>query len=154
MRALTLIQPWATLIAVGAKRVETRSWGTSYRGPVIITASAKLPFDIVLIMARPLYTQAFMDYIEKGGKPNLPTGAAVCVAELTDIAQTGVRGEDSPWVKNLSQSEREFGDYSPGRYGWIFLHVRKLKRPVPIKGARGLWTPTREQREAVEEELP
>jgi activating signal cointegrator 1 len=36
MRGLTLTAPWGTLIAIGAKRIETRSWATSYRGLVAI----------------------------------------------------------------------------------------------------------------------
>jgi len=43
VKALTLHQPWASLIAVGAKRIETRSWSTSYRGPLAIHAAARLP---------------------------------------------------------------------------------------------------------------
>lgn len=42
MKALTVTEPWATLIAIGAKRIETRSWPTDYRGPVAIHASKKL----------------------------------------------------------------------------------------------------------------
>ena len=38
MKALTLTQPWATLVAMGAKRIETRSWTTNYRGPLAIHA--------------------------------------------------------------------------------------------------------------------
>lgn len=41
MRCLTLTQPWATLVAIGAKRIETRSWSTSYRGPLAIHAGKK-----------------------------------------------------------------------------------------------------------------
>lgn len=41
MRCLTLWQPWASLIAVGAKRFETRSWGTDWRGSLAIHASLK-----------------------------------------------------------------------------------------------------------------
>lgn len=37
-------QPWATLIAIGAKRVETRSWFTSYRGPLAIHAARTVGF--------------------------------------------------------------------------------------------------------------
>ncbi len=33
MKCISLIQPWATLIIHGAKRFETRSWRTPYRGP-------------------------------------------------------------------------------------------------------------------------
>jgi len=34
MKALTLYQPFASLVALGLKQVETRSWRTSYRGPL------------------------------------------------------------------------------------------------------------------------
>lgn len=43
MKALTLWQPWASLIALGVKTIETRSWSTSYRGPLAIHAAAKRP---------------------------------------------------------------------------------------------------------------
>ena len=43
MKALTVQQPWATLIAVGAKQIETRSWKTDYRGPLAIHASKNMP---------------------------------------------------------------------------------------------------------------
>ena len=42
MKALSLIQPWASLAILGAKRFETRSWQTSYRGPLVICASKKV----------------------------------------------------------------------------------------------------------------
>jgi hypothetical protein len=32
MRILTLTQPWATMVALGVKRIETRAWSTRYRG--------------------------------------------------------------------------------------------------------------------------
>lgn len=38
MKALSLWQPWATLIQVGVKWIETRSWRTAYRGPLAIHA--------------------------------------------------------------------------------------------------------------------
>ena len=42
MKVLTLTQPWATLVAIGAKHIETRSWATSYRGPLAIHAGKGL----------------------------------------------------------------------------------------------------------------
>jgi hypothetical protein len=42
MKALTLIQPWATLVALGEKQIETRSWDTKYRGPLAIHAGKKI----------------------------------------------------------------------------------------------------------------
>jgi hypothetical protein len=42
MRALSIKQPWANLIVSGEKTIETRTWQTSYRGPLLIV-SAKTP---------------------------------------------------------------------------------------------------------------
>ena len=39
VRALAVQQPWAGLIANGAKKTEWRSWSTEYRGPILIVAS-------------------------------------------------------------------------------------------------------------------
>ena len=39
IKAISLWQPWANLIAVGAKKYETRSWKTNYRGALLICAS-------------------------------------------------------------------------------------------------------------------
>ncbi len=41
MKALSIRQPWASLIARGEKTIEVRSWSTSYRGPLLICAGAK-----------------------------------------------------------------------------------------------------------------
>lgn len=43
IRGLSLTQPWATLVAIDAKKVETRSWGTRYRGRVAIHAAKGFP---------------------------------------------------------------------------------------------------------------
>jgi hypothetical protein len=45
MRALSILQPWATLLLSGAKHYETRSWKTDYRGPLLIHAGNRLDAD-------------------------------------------------------------------------------------------------------------
>jgi len=40
-KALSVKQPWASLIATGEKTIETRTWPTSYRGELLICSSAK-----------------------------------------------------------------------------------------------------------------
>lgn len=54
MKAITIIQPWATLIAIGAKRFETRSWATTHRGPIAIHAGKKIDRDAY--MSKQIYT--------------------------------------------------------------------------------------------------
>lgn len=41
MKVLSLRQPWADLVVSGTKRVETRGWTTTYRGPLYIHASGR-----------------------------------------------------------------------------------------------------------------
>lgn len=152
MKALTLTQPWATLVAIGAKRIETRSWSTSYRGPLAIHAAAGLgpvggktgllglcrsePFRSALLAAGIL------------GTPALPLGAIVAVAELVDCLptrgqrlETGGGPKYADWVHDLSSTERAFGDYTPGRYGWTLANIRALETPIPARGALSLWQP-------------
>ncbi len=43
MKAISLHQPWASLVATGVKTIETRSWSTKYRGPLAIHAAKRQP---------------------------------------------------------------------------------------------------------------
>lgn len=43
VRTLTMIDPWGTLVALGAKRIEIRSWSTPHHGPLAIHVAKTLP---------------------------------------------------------------------------------------------------------------
>lgn len=150
-RVVTLTQPWATLIAVGAKHIETRSWATSYRGPLLIHAAAGLG----PVGGRAgLYDLAFSDpdgyFYQVLKKVNifciddLPRGAIVARCNLLDCVWIGHEWPDNQLVSQATQhrltdQERAFGDYTPGRYAWLLADVRRIPRPIPAKGALGLW---------------
>ena len=123
MKALTLIQPWATLVATGAKKIETRSWYTSYRGPLAIHAAKGFP----------AYAREFAGevYGNPAILPYIPLGAIVAKAYLLDVRSTN-------YGIGLSDKERSYGDYSPGRFAWILTNIQWLE-PIPAKGALGLW---------------
>ncbi|OUN01378.1 MAG: hypothetical protein BAA04_07105 [Firmicutes bacterium ZCTH02-B6] len=141
MRGLTVLQPWATLIAIGAKRIETRSWPTSYRGPVLIHAGKSREYLHVAVFAGwagPLWGRF--------PKPEqLPLGAVVAVADLVDCVQM-----TEAYIAKVPMDERRFGYYLPGRYAWHLANVRALDKPVPAQGQRGLWRPSQELLKAVE----
>lgn len=44
LKAITLLQPWASLVAMGAKTIETRPYATQYRGPLAIHAAKTATF--------------------------------------------------------------------------------------------------------------
>lgn len=150
-KVLTLTQPWATLVAIGAKRIETRSWPTSYRGPLLIHAAAGLgPGGRREMIAR-CRSEHFDTALEAAGYwpvsaiDHLPYGAIVAAAELFDCnaapgyLAAGWRYDDGrEW--RLTEQERAFGDYAPGRFAWLLDQVQPLATPIPAKGALGLWT--------------
>ena len=151
MKVITLTQPWATLVAIGAKHIETRSWATKYRGPLAIHAAAGLgPVGGRRGLFRLCHTPPFTEVLDAAGHTtaidHLPYGAIVAVCELLDCRPTaGALGEQgigpkyADWVHELSASERAFGDYTPGRFAWLLANVRALPEPIPAKGALGLW---------------
>ncbi len=164
MKAITLTQPYASLVALGAKRIETRSWPTKYRGPLAIHAGAGLgpvggkaglralverqPFNRVLC---DVGTNGMIDWWGKNVVDELPRGAIVAICEVRDVARIET-WEDEEWsglVLNFGSRmdyapeedspERAFGDYSPGRYAWLLADVKPLATPIPARGALGLW---------------
>ena len=146
MRCLTLTQPWASLVAIGAKRIETRSWGTNYRGPLAIHAAkgfAALPGGNLtdFCLNEPFGSALFAGGIRKlvPGE-DLPLGKVIAVGTLV----TCIPLDDGPTVRDaliLSDAphEREFGDYAVGRFAWILADVRPLPAPIPARGSLGLW---------------
>lgn len=133
MKAISLWQPWATLIAIGAKRFETRSWGTSYRGPLAIHA-AKRP------ARRDECNPAIgVDLFDAGyvGLNNLPYGCVVCVVDLVNCTPTE-EVEREEWFEPHSERELAFGDFTPGRYAWQLENVRYLEN-LAAHGFQGLW---------------
>ena len=52
MKAITIKQPWATLIMSGVKRFEFRSWKTNFRGDVLIHAGKGIDKEAVERLAK------------------------------------------------------------------------------------------------------
>lgn len=130
-RALSLTQPWATLMAIDAKRVETRSWSMSFRGWVAIHASKGFPQECQWVC----YQKPFAGALGAAGfntAKDLPRGQIIAIAEIYDCRPTYHVGHEI-------NEERAFGDYSHGRYAIFTRGVRRLKWPIQVKGALGLW---------------
>ena len=149
MKALTLTQPWATLVAIGAKRIETRSWSTTYRGQLAIHAAAgasTIGWPQINHICR--HTEPFKSVLQLTEHPAhaLPLGAIVAICELVDcrpIAHTtieyGAHMDDYDMIWSITDQERAFGDYTHGRWAWLLNDVHALDTPIPAKGALGLW---------------
>ncbi|TAK81739.1 MAG: ASCH domain-containing protein [Betaproteobacteria bacterium] len=128
-RGLSLTQPWATLMASGAKRIETRSWRTNYRGWIAIHAAKGFPSNCkTLCLTEPFASALLSAGVEDLN--DLPLGRVIAVTCITDCRPTES-------FRNIS--ERAFGDYTSGRYGFVCGYPLKLREPIPMKGALGIW---------------
>lgn len=156
MKAISLWQPWASLVAIGAKRFETRSWAPpkGLLGQRIAIHSAKAPKSVTLRhvsrevkheMGEAFYRSDLSMSELAGG---LPRGAIVCTAELAAFwpitPQSDGRTTLSPdFNGDLSRlvlfTPDCFGDYSPSRWIWALNYVRRLEIPIPFKGRQGFF---------------
>jgi hypothetical protein len=126
-------------MASEAKRIETRSWPTSYRGELVICAAKRKPT---------LAECGDMDTLKASA--HWVYGAALCVVVLYDCRRT----EWATQHLKLSETERNLGDYTPGRYAWLTRYCRKLLKPVPITGRQGLWNLDLETAAPIRANLP
>jgi hypothetical protein len=114
VKALTICQPYAHLIAIGEKTVENRTWPASYRGRLAIHAGK---------------SRAWLDVDDERQYPGMPFGAIVAIATLRACVRLGEIAE--PWASNT--------EHVNGPWCWCLGDVERLKTPVPCRGAQGLF---------------
>lgn len=99
MKALTLTQPWASLVVLGVKRIETRSWSTKYRGPLAIHAGARqVHHGKYFMLGRIARTAGLID-VEAEAEFRamaLPLGAVVATCQLVDVVPITGSGHGYP----------------------------------------------------------
>lgn len=144
MKAITLWQPWASLIVTGAKKIETRSWPTNYRGPLAIHAAKTWNLELSGMLSywhiqgglAPLVGQP-LDVTGNswpGVKDeHLPRGCVIAVCQLVDCIPV-----DKLTLEQV-EVEKHYGNFSPGRFAWMLDSVQALPDPVPTRGMQGLW---------------
>ncbi|WP_414545721.1 ASCH domain-containing protein [Nostoc sp. CCY0012] len=136
IKAITLHQPWASLVPMGLKKYETRSWATSYTGPLLICAAKKTSRE------QKLHHQYFLNkyqqiltttdnYIEWD---DLPFGCAVALVNLTDCIRM-----TPAFISEQPQTELDTGDWRVGRFAWQMDNIRRIVPAIPIVGKQGLF---------------
>jgi len=154
IRALSLWQPWASLVALGLKSWETRGWATGYRGPLLIHAARCWEPEQARFLDRVIERLSGTELEILGDV--LPTGAFLAIADLAECRPTSRlaayrTAAGRAWVAELSDFEREAGDFSVHRFGWLLRNVVRFPVPIPGPGQQGLWVPPAEILERVEE---
>jgi len=132
MKALTIWQPWASLLALQMKRYETRSWSTDYRGQLAIHAAKGFQkSQRAMFECWPVYDYFKQNGIEYPGQ--LPLGAVIAVCDLVECIRI-----THAFVATQPKAERQLGDFTLGRYAWRLTNVTRIE-PVYVRGQQGLW---------------
>ena len=132
MKALTIWQPYASLIAKGMKGYETRGFKTNYRGPLMIH-SGQRPMSWILKHSAETALDVAIEFFGMNDLMTLPVGCAICVVDLVDCIEM-----TPEFIKQQSPTELAVGDWQPGRYAWKLENPREID-PVELIGKQGLW---------------
>lgn len=136
MKILSVQQPFATLIVLGLKPDETRSWLTKYRGQIGIHASQKIDkescrqWPIKEVLASHGYDET-----------NLTTGCIIGIGNITDCQRVHVDEGNRAVLENNDIIEGDnyyFGWFGKGRFSWRMSDMKTIE-PIPAKGQLGLW---------------
>ena len=130
LKAISLWQPYCSLIPLGLKNYETRSWKTKYRGKLLICSTAKstkIQYQQYLEICNELELPAWNEI-------NFPHGYALAVCDLVDCIEM-----TPEFIAQQSQTELKSGDWQIGRYAWKLENVQPITEPLAIKGKQGLF---------------
>jgi hypothetical protein len=148
MKALTIWQPWASLIMLGAKPYEFRRWPAPRwtRGQRIVIHAGARPTKLqeVWSLLRDLETDAdgtalkpdiarpFLQRVFDAGQgsPILPLGCGL---------GTAVLGEPRKATELFAGTVADSDRIDQHVYGWPLTEIERWDEPVPAKGAQGFW---------------
>lgn len=136
MKIVSLWQPWASLFAGGRKAIETRSWRFPFELPCVLAIHAAkcLGPGQRAAFLNPEFAAA-LAALGYGGP--VPLGAVVGVVRIKEVIRF-TEGMHPP-----PEPEALFGDFRPGRWGWVADKARLFARPIPLRGQQGIWEWTR-----------
>lgn len=123
MKALTIKQPWATLIMQGDKKFEFRSWQTKYRGDLLIHAGKGIDKEAMKRLSK--YLPAELPYGKILGKVKLVD----CIKMSPEFKEMLLK-ENNDIYTNSSFQEN---------YGWQVSDVQVFEKTIEVKGHLSLW---------------
>lgn len=133
VKAITVWQPWASLIVHGFKQYETRRWRTSHRGLLAIHAAKRAAKSHEFTLYDDLLRQAGLSH------PSfLRTGEIIGFVELEGIFRASDVCVDA--------RELDVGDFAHDRWAWKLTNRKRLIRGIKARGQRGIWTAEIEER--------
>jgi hypothetical protein len=148
MRALTIWQPWASLIMLGAKPYEFRRWNYALRAPGL--AGQRI---VIHAGSRPIHRAEVRDIIARVNDHISSLDKAIALPLLDRLMQahrcqgvlplacglgTAILGTPIS-VTALFNSPADSDRIDHHMWAWPLTAIERLDEPVPMRGAQGFW---------------
>lgn len=121
MKAITLKQPWATLIAEGLKEYEFRSWKINYRGEILIHAGKTVDKE-----AMERFKHLDLEY---------PKSRIVARVLIKDC----IKLNDKENKAIIKENPLIYGDINRDGYAWKLKLIEKINNKEEVLGKQGIW---------------
>lgn len=136
IRAISLWQPWATLVVFGYKQLETRHWSTNYTGPLAIHAAKKKSRDIERLCE---FDDPIFLALQRAGYTykTLPRGGIIGKVYMGNCVPV-----TDPIVRRRIDEKRDeysFGDFGKGRFAWVLSVPSIIDPMVECVGRQGFF---------------
>ncbi|QDP86052.1 ASCH domain-containing protein [Chryseobacterium sp. SNU WT5] len=145
MKALSIKQPWASLIAHGIKDIENRTWKTNFRGRIYIHASGTKVLNGLRVLTEEQYVIAQKIFLENGFDKfsDLPVSAIIGEVEIVDC----VINHSSIWAEETELPE-QLGNQCI--WNWVLANPILYKNPIlNVKGKLSFWEPDNHLEECI-----
>src|SRR5260370_13920278 len=129
MRAISVLQPWASLLIRGVIRRQTRPAQTPSRGLLAIHAGSRFPPDARALCHREP-CKSLLRRANHDGWSLLPCGFILGTAELVSCTRVEEFAGEANTVPDL-------GDYQPGSWVWEFTNPVAFRVPFAAPGRLG-----------------
>ena len=128
--AITVYQPWASLIAHSFKEFETRHWPApkKYIGGLIAIHAGRQWAD-----QEQRWLKAYKQMFPEIAEMPVPLGCIVAMCRLTEVVPSELL------VASISNREKATGNFEPGRFGWRLKVVKRADPPIAAQGKQGIW---------------
>jgi hypothetical protein len=138
---LSVRQPWASLLTIGFKKDEIRSWWSKFAGPVAIHSSCRFPaYERGICLREPVCSKlieaGLLDAdVRTARHPDfsrLPFGAILGVALFEPCLEVDLHPQ-------TALLERQLGEDVKGQFSFPVVDVVQLNRTISFKGKLGFW---------------
>lgn len=137
MKALSIKQPWASLIVEGIKDIENRTWKTNYRGRIYIHVSQAKKFNVQMTDEQ---TKKAFPVLTDAMNGNLHFGAIIGEVDIVDcvINHESIWAEKSPDTKLVGRTQVTVG--KKPTYNWVLANPTAYIHPYRnVKGKLSFW---------------